>query len=140
MAKRALKQTVKSAHFIPLNKQAKSKQIKILENTVISLSMPCHDELETIVLLRLQLPDRCQEGQIHPKFRDTPPISIAILLQKSALLLAGSTVDTPPFVLRCPSPLYCDAFAEVLGSGVVGTLPNNVGLLAFVSSGKKKNQ
>ena len=42
------------------------------------------------------------------KYRDTPPISIAILLQKYALLLAESSIyttnlyhDTPPIVSRC---------------------------------------
>ena len=63
------------------------------------------------------------------KYRDTPPISIAILLQNYALLLAESSIyttnlyhDTPPI---CITHLYDDTFAEVLGSGVIGTLPRN---------------
>ena len=58
------------------------------------------------------------------KYRDTPPISIAILLQKYALLSAESTNIHHQFVSRYASHLYRDTFAEVLGSGVVGTPPN----------------
>ena len=59
------------------------------------------------------------------KYRDTPPISIAILLQKYALLLAESSIFDHQFVSRYASHLHRDTFAEVLGSGVVGTLPTN---------------
>ena len=55
------------------------------------------------------------------KYRDTPPISIAILLEKYALLLAESSIYT--IVSRYGSQLYRDTSAEVLGSGVVGALP-----------------
>ena len=54
------------------------------------------------------------------KYRDTPPISIAILLQKYALLSAESTNIHHQFVSRCASHLYRDTFAEVLGQGSLG--------------------
>ena len=46
-----------------------------------------------------------------------------ILLQMYALPVAGSSIDIHQFVSRYASHLYRDTFAEVLGSGVVGTLP-----------------
>ena len=58
------------------------------------------------------------------KYRDTPPISIAMLLQKYALLLAQKVVYTPPFCITIRLPFVSRyLIAEVLGSGVVGTLP-----------------
>ena len=53
------------------------------------------------------------------KYRDIPPISIAMFLQKCALPLAYHH-----FVSRCASHLYRDTFAEVLGSGVLLNTPN----------------
>ena len=70
------------------------------------------------------------------KYRDTPPISTAILLQTHALLFAAS-------VYICTTNLGHDAartctastFAEVLESGVVGTPPNK-----FRGSKLKRNE
>ena len=63
------------------------------------------------------------------KHHDTPLISIAMLLQKCALLLAESSMyttnlchDAPPISIR----IYRDAFAEVFESGLVGT-PQKIG-------------
>ena len=56
------------------------------------------------------------------KYRDTPPISIAILLQKYALPLAESSLYTTN-LYHDTSHRYRDTFADVLGSGVVGTAP-----------------
>ena len=47
------------------------------------------------------------------KYRDTPPISIAIFLQKYALPLGRNEHFHHQFVSRYASHLYCDAFAEV---------------------------
>ena len=80
----------------------------------------CYSLLLTAIFRRVKStpdPDTFEE------YRDAPPISIAILLQKYALLLAESKYIQHQFVSRYGSHLYRDTFAEVLGSGVVGTLP-----------------
>ena len=56
------------------------------------------------------------------KYRDTPPISIVILLRKYPLVLAESRKYSAN-VYHDTSHLYRDTLAEVLGSGVVGTPP-----------------
>ena len=77
------------------------------------------------------MPPTCRRVKLTPdpdtfeKYRDTPPISIAILLQKYALLFAETSIYTTKFVSRYASHLYRDTFVEVLGSGVVGTPPKN---------------
>ena len=45
-----------------------------------------------------------------------------MLLQKYALLLSRKEYIQHQFVSRYGSHLYHDTFAEVLGSGVIGTL------------------
>ena len=46
------------------------------------------------------------------KYRDTPPISIAILLQKYALLLAESSIYTPPICIKIPLPSVSRCFCR----------------------------
>ena len=46
------------------------------------------------------------------KYRDTPPISIAILLQKYALLLAESSEDTPPVCIMIHLPFVSRYFCR----------------------------
>ena len=66
-----------------------------------------------------------QESQIDPdtdtfeKYRDTPPSSIAILLQKYALLLAESSIYTTNLYHNTAPICIAMLFAKVLGSGVV---------------------
>ena len=56
------------------------------------------------------------------KHRDTPPISIAILLEKKKNSSWQKVVCVHyQFLSQYASHLYRDTFAEVLGSGVVGT-------------------
>ena len=54
-------------------------------------------------------------------------LSRNFFLQKYALFLAESSLYTTNFVSRYASHLYRDAFAEVLGSGFVGTPPKRLG-------------
>ena len=72
-----------------------------------------------------------QQSQIDPwprylvqKHHNTPPICIAILLQKYALFLAESSIYTTNLYHDAAPICIRDTFAEVLGSGVVGTSPN----------------
>ena len=55
------------------------------------------------------------------KYRDTPPTSIAILFAKVCPPLGRKLYILHQFVSRYVSHLHRDTFAEVLGSGVVGT-------------------
>ena len=58
-------------------------------------------------------------------YRDTTPISIVLLSCKSTPSSWQKVIYTRhQFVSRDVSHLYRDAFAEVLGSGVVGNTPN----------------
>ena len=58
------------------------------------------------------------------KYRDTPPISIMILLcAKSCILLGRKSYIHLEFESRYGSHLYRETFAKLLGSGVVGTPP-----------------
>ena len=71
------------------------------------------------------------DSDTFEKYNDIRPISIAMLLQKHALLLAESSVySTSLYYDMPPSHLYRDTSAEVLVLGVVGTPPNGVSTLA----------
>ena len=71
----------------------------------LMLSMPsksCHLEVSTLLRRVASTPD----PDTFEKYRGTPPISIAILLQKYTLLLAESSIyttnlyhDTPPICI-----------------------------------------
>ena len=56
------------------------------------------------------------------KYRDTPAISIAILLQRYALFWQ-KVVYTPPICIAIRLPFVSRYFCRSLGSGVVGTPP-----------------
>ena len=72
----------------------------------------------------------CRQGQSTPdpdtfeKYRDTPPISIAIFLQKYALLSVESSIYTPNLYHDTPPICIGILLQNALGSGVVGAFPN----------------
>ena len=74
---------------------------------------------DPVLVCEFLFPVLSQKSQIGPwpryfeKYRDTPPIFIAILLQKYALFLAQKVVYTPPICITIRLPLYRDALAEV---------------------------
>ena len=84
-------------------------------------------DAKTPLLRRIQ---STPDPDTFEKYRDTPPISIAIFGQKYALLLADSSIytinlyhDTASICITIQLPFVSRYFAGVLGPGVVGTLP-----------------
>ena len=61
------------------------------------------------------------EPDTFEKFRDTPPISVAMFLPKHVLVLVGNDMYTT-HLYHHTAPIR-DASPEILGSGVVGTPP-----------------